>query len=55
MGMLIYEVIKMKKLKKSLCPATFCAVFLINMVSGSEDPVRALKEDFFNTRLSPDK
>jgi len=43
MGMHIYEVIKMKKLKRSLCSATFCAIFLINMVSGSEDPVRTMK------------
>ena len=35
--------IKIKTQKLSLCTATFCAFFLINMVSGSEDPLRTMK------------
>ena len=43
MGMLNNEVIKIKKLKRSLCTATFFAIFLIKTVSGSEDQLRTMK------------
>ena len=43
MGMLNNEVIKIKKLKRSLCAATFFAIFLIKTVSGSEDQLRTMK------------
>ena len=43
MGILNNKVIKMKKLKILLSTVTFCTIFLMDTVTGSNDPLRTMK------------